>query len=104
MRKTCPILNIATWIQDSLRLAMGLQWFVNKNLPGLSINYIDQRLAWNQLPTVKTGQLRQWFVFASKDTLKQLCVTQVMPVCSHAQSLIIQSNIQSVFNDQRPLI
>ena len=40
-------------------------------------------------------------------TLKQQLVAQVMRICSHevlSRSLVIQSNIQSVFNDQRPLI
>ena len=40
-------------------------------------------------------------VFASKDSLY---IETVMSVYSHAQSLIFQSNIQSVYNDQRPLI
>ena len=31
-------------------------------------------------------------------------MTQVMRVCRHARSLITQLNIQSLFNDQRPLM
>jgi len=43
------------------------------------------------------------FVFVSKDTLYNNIET-VVSVYSHAQSLLFQSNIQSVYNDQRPLI